>query len=129
MARELVPMPTGEPYQIVKDRYQKERGEARMLEIRCSSCGETVILYQKDGPGPLLRCYVDRVAWPPEIAHLEGISARSLPNLECGSCHTVIGSPMVYKPEDRPAFNMRPGFFSQAPYKPDINISIPDEAA
>jgi hypothetical protein len=62
-----------------------------------------MLIYQKDGPGSLLRCYLDRIHFPKELNGKE--------NLNCAGCNRTIGTPMIYKPEQRPAFRMRHGMF------------------
>ncbi|KKS56835.1 MAG: hypothetical protein UV23_C0035G0007, partial [Candidatus Nomurabacteria bacterium GW2011_GWF1_42_40] len=49
-------------FTLKRDKFRKARGGyARILEIRCEKCGHFLALYQKDGPGPLKRMYVDRI--------------------------------------------------------------------
>ncbi len=70
--------------------------------------------YQKDGPGPLLRCYWDRIHYPkalgPKLCALSNLSLA--PVLLCSFCRVVIGTPMIYEKEHRFAYHMRLGFFS-----------------
>jgi hypothetical protein len=70
--------------------------------------------YQKDGPGPLLRCYLDRIHHPETLAKRqeEAFDKNSAHKLACPSCHIVIGSPILYEKEARPAYHLRPGFFT-----------------
>ncbi len=75
-----------------------------MLAMTCGQCKAYIMSYQKDGPGPLMRCYLDR------IHHPEELEQRS-PKLVCLECGVVVGSPMMYEKEDRPAYLMRPGYF------------------
>lgn len=85
-----------------------------MLVMCCSQCGEYVMSYQKDGPGPLLRCYLDRIHHPEGLAERQGhfFDKNTSPKLERPSCKVVIGSPIIYEKETRPAYHLRPGFFS-----------------
>ncbi|HLB93822.1 MAG TPA: hypothetical protein VJJ81_01110 [Candidatus Babeliales bacterium] len=100
-------------FKFKKDAYMKKRGTPIMLKISCMQCKKYLMSYQKDGPGPLLRCYLDR------IHHPENLKARqyhdfiksSAPKLNCEICKIVIGTPIVYEKENRPAYHMRPGFF------------------
>jgi len=88
------------------NRYTKVRGEPKFLRIFCASCNELVIIYQKDGPGSLLRCYTDRIHYPRLV--YPGTS------LKCRKCSETIGLPMIYKPEQRPAYRMlRDKFFME----------------
>lgn len=103
-------------YQPKKDRYSKARGgNFRFINIVCSVCSAHVALYQKDGPGALLRMYVDRIFAPPTLAALQNQvgGKKDLPNLQCTKCGALIGTPMVYDPENRLAFRMVPGSFSK----------------
>lgn len=100
---------------FIYDSYQKSRGTPVLLIITCTNCNCYIMSYQKDGPGPLKRCYLDRIHHPEELKkrqHLE-FDKKTLPKLECPSCQTVIGSPIIYEKESRPAYHLRPGFFSQ----------------
>ena len=59
--------------------------------ISCSNtaCGEQLYLYQKDGPGPLLRCYADRIS---EKTAAFGITLFSA--ITCRMCDQLISYPM-----------------------------------
>jgi len=99
-----------------KDRYTKARGgSSNFLDLYCTKCDNHLLLYQKDGPGSLLRLYLDRIFEPDELADFQykngGKSA--LPNLRCPDCGSLIGTPMVYKPEGRLAFRLQRGSFSK----------------
>jgi ribosomal protein S27E len=96
-------------YEIKKDKYLKSRGgSAHFLIIRCANCGTDVLLYQKDGPGQLLRMYKDRIIAPEKLADdLKDITDKGkLPAIKCSECGAVLAMPMVYKPEDRLAFRV-----------------------
>jgi hypothetical protein len=67
-----------------------------MLEISCEKCGQLVCCYQKDGPGPLKRMYLDR---------MENFSAFG-ESLSCPNCSELLGLRIIYKKEDRPAFRL-----------------------
>ncbi|MBI2459151.1 MAG: hypothetical protein HYV53_01190 [Parcubacteria group bacterium] len=103
-----------EKHVFKKDRYSKARGgNSCFLNIFCSSCKSHVALYQKDGPGALIRMYLDRIFAPSNLADLQykGGSKKNLPNLQCKNCHALIGNPMVYELENRLAFRLVPGAF------------------
>jgi hypothetical protein len=96
-----------------RDSFAKSRGRPALLIISCSACNEYIMSYQKDGPGPLLRCYLDRIHYPEALKarqYLE-FEKQSAPKLECEHCGIVIGNPIVYEKENRPAYHMRPSFF------------------
>lgn len=101
-------------FKFKNDSYMRSRGAPAMLVMACTNCNCYVMSYQKDGPGPLIRCYLDRIHHPEQLENRQykAFDKRSSPKLECPSCHTVIGSPIVYEKEDRPAYHLRPGFFT-----------------
>ncbi len=94
---------------LKRDRFSARRGGgSKALDVFCNKCNNVVIIYQKDGPGPLLRCYADRIIYPKHYLS-EGISyVKEMPKLVCNDCNAVIGIPTRYKEhgEDRLAFNM-----------------------
>jgi len=101
-------------FKLKNDSYTKRRGAPSILQIYCAPCNEYIISYQKDGPGPLLRCYLDRIHHPEELAarQHEPFNKKTSPKLTCTKCNTTIGSPIIYEKENRPAYHMRPGFFT-----------------
>lgn len=101
-------------FKLKKDRYAKSRGgPSKYLYIACGNCEEPAMVYQKDGQGRLLRCYADRIVWPPELvdaqAELTAETIKQAGVLACASCESVLATPMVYEPENRPAFRIIPG--------------------
>lgn len=103
-------------HKFKKDRYAKSRGgSSRFLNIVCSACNTHIALYQKDGPGALLRMYIDRIFAPPALAALQDqVSDKNdLPNLRCSKCDALIATPMVYELEHRLALRMTHGSFSK----------------
>ena len=103
-------------YKLKKDRYVNTRGgNSHFLNIYCSNCGQHIALYQKDGQGSLLRLYLDRIFNPKELSELHRSSAKKndVPNLDCPGCGSLIGAPMMYKPEKRFAFRLIRGSFVQ----------------
>ncbi len=107
--------------EIVRDRYAKERGPSMLLEISCSQCKTPIMIYQKDGEGRLLRTYLDRIRYPEklveEVSNTNFNNKNAKMNLACPNCHQVIGVPMIYEREKRPAFRMLHGTFSKMKYK------------
>ncbi|MEK7518393.1 MAG: hypothetical protein AAB424_00490 [Patescibacteria group bacterium] len=92
---------------LKRDKFRKARGgHARVLEIRCEKCGHFLALYQKDGPGPLKRMYIDRILSPQYLAGFFKIPLKKLPQLACKSCQRLIGIPYLYEKEKRPAFRL-----------------------
>jgi len=82
---------------IQHDRFQKVRGGwSRILEVRCAKCGHQLCRYQKDGPGPLKRMYLDRII---------GTVTRGA-TLSCPKCKEVLGTATIYKKEKRSAFRL-----------------------
>lgn len=92
-----------------RDKYASARGgSSKFLSLHCSECNAFVALYQKDGPGRLLRLYLDRIFEPLELTSLQAeVRQRSaMPSLKCPKCGSLLGTPMVYKPEKRLAFRL-----------------------
>jgi hypothetical protein len=88
------------------DRYRKARGGySRLLDVSCAKCGRRVCLYQKDGAGILKRMYVDRMQSLTKV--LLGSS------LVCTACKEVLGTKIVYKKENRPAYRLFAGAVSK----------------
>lgn len=79
------------------DQYRKARGGwSRTLEITCEKCETPVCRYQKDGPGPLKRMYLDRII---------GLQTNE-ENLTCLRCDSILGLKIVYEKENRPAYRL-----------------------
>jgi len=79
------------------DKYKKARGGwSRILDIRCEKCENHIAFYQKDGPGPLKRMYLDRMS---------GHTVDS-DKLACSNCNEILGTKIIYKKEDRPAYRL-----------------------
>ncbi len=89
-------------------------GTAKLVDVACGACGARVLVYQKDGPGWLKRCYLDRILDPPEYETLQrrkGIRGpEDLPNLVCLSCGVLIGTPVRHK-DGRLAYRLIRGSF------------------
>lgn len=105
------------------DSYTKRRGAPALLVIKSACCGRYIMCYQKDGPGPLLRCYIDRIHHPPHV-RLQKYSINKhtdLAPLVCVACNIIIGVPMLYEKEKRPAYEMQESRFTYARFnKRDI---------
>ena len=84
---------------LKNDRYRKARGGySRFLRVSCESCGAFLLLYQKDGPGPLKRLYIDRIVAPDGLGKAKQLS--------CASCKMAIGTFSIYEKEKRPAYRL-----------------------
>ncbi len=99
-----------------KDNYSRARGgPTKFLYVSCSSCHEPAMIYQKDGPGTLRRYYSDRIVWPPRLVQEQSkVTAETVKqagSLACSTadCGNVFAHPMVYEPENRPAYRAIPG--------------------
>lgn len=95
------------------DAYRQKRGKPALLNILCAQCDNYIISYQKDGPGPLLRCYLDRIHSPEPLKNRQytEFDKETAPHLQCDACKIIIGSPVIYEKENRPAYHMRQGYF------------------
>ncbi len=108
-------------HKFKKDRYANARGgSSEFLNIYCSSCNTHLALYQKDGPGNLLRMYLDRIFEPGDLSALQDSNSPT-PALKCSSCGQLIATPMIYKLEDRAALRLIRGTF----YKKKSNGTYP----
>lgn len=107
-----IELPNGGTYKIKNDSYRTARGAAAILEIFCTNCDNLALIYQKDGPGPLLRCYLDRIAWPESYSQLEK-KFENLRDINCEHCGAFIATPMIYEKENRLAYRMTASAFRQ----------------
>ena len=90
-------------FKFIKNIYTENRGGiSQYLNIYCEHCGDHLLLYQKDGPGPLKRMYFDRIIAPENL--IRAIRKKEVPNLVCNSCKRLIGIPSIYYKEKRPAY-------------------------
>jgi hypothetical protein len=98
---------------IKKDRFLRERGgAAKILDISCAKCNKLIFVYQKDGPGWLKRCYLNRIMGSElKISDLD----LNTKNLIC-SCGQIIGSLTKHK-DGRLAFSMIRGNFKRSNHK------------
>lgn len=88
------------------DKYRKARGGySRFINIFCSQCGEYFLLYQKDGPGPLKRLYLDRIFAPEENVGLQKQEVKHVKHLACRKCNNLIGLAGIYKKENRKIYH------------------------
>lgn len=66
------------------------------LNIHCISCGTLLYRYHKEGPGSLVKCYVDRI-----------VEDRTRGDLQCPQCGQVFARPIeIHK---RPAHKIIQG--------------------
>jgi hypothetical protein len=98
------------PVKLKRDRFSARRGGvSKALDIHCGGCGNVVLIYQKDGAGPLLMCYADRIIYPEVYKKLKNSkSVKDMPKLICNDCDAVMGLPTRYREhgENRLAFKM-----------------------
>jgi hypothetical protein len=86
----------------------KRGGPPNMLQLFCTHCDSYVITYQKDDIGELKRCYLDRILHPAALKDLDkkGFDVNSAEDLICQVCAHKIAQPIIYAPEDRPAYKI-----------------------
>ena len=95
---------------LKKDKFRITRGgHSRLLNLNCRSCGGFVLNYQKDGPGPIYRLYLDRIFAPIELVNLQYKNLKEISPLRCKDCKKILGVPYVYKKETRKAFRVFSG--------------------
>ncbi len=93
---------------LKRDKYKSARGgRSKLLDILCRKCGTPVLVYQKDGPGGLLRLYLDRIRFPQDLAGLRHLPLGDIPYLKCPACGELLGAPYIYAKEKRPAYRLR----------------------
>ena len=95
-------------FKFKNDRYRKARGHrTRLVNLFCRVCKEKIMVYQKDDyPGRLRRLYFDRIFFPKNLADLEKKNLKSVPTLQCPKCKENLGTPYIYKKENRKAFKV-----------------------
>ena len=94
---------------IKKDKYFRKRGSyARIIKVKCAKCNNLLFLYQKDGPGWLKRCYLNRI-----------ISEKRFSPSKKLECCGVIGIPIKYK-DGRDAFHLIHGKFKRSYGSPKL---------
>ncbi|MBS3116305.1 hypothetical protein J4421_01790 [Candidatus Woesearchaeota archaeon] len=94
-------------FEFKKDEYKSARGTySRLLNLFCRVCGEKILVYQKDGPGNLRRLYFDRIFSPKKWTNLESKPLNAVQILSCPKCKEDIGTPYIYKKENRKAFQI-----------------------
>ena len=96
-------------YKARKDQYTKARGgSSTLLSIACNKCRHEVLLYQKDGPGPLLRIYLDKILAPKDlVSKVNKYKTKSrMTDLACPDCKRILAAPMLYEKEHRLAYRL-----------------------
>lgn len=88
-----------EKFELISDPYRKARcGYSPFLTVSCEKCAHLLALYQKDGPGPLRRMYLDRIRASNIV--------KSGKDYSCPSCKKVIGTSYEYAKENRKAIRL-----------------------
>lgn len=99
---------------LKQDKFRKARGgHSRLIDVSCSKCSEQLFSYQKDGPGILKRTYLDRITNSERFENLQNLSLDKIPQLICPKCGEHIGTPIVFKKENRLAFRLFEGAVSK----------------
>ncbi len=96
-------------YKPRPDKFTEVRGGySTLLSIACNKCRHEVLLYQKDGPGPLLRMYADRILAPDNLVKkTANITIQEEKNdLICPACNRVLAAAVIYEKEQRLAFRI-----------------------
>jgi len=89
-----------------KDKYLNARGgTAKHIDLSYAKCEEKLFTYQKDGPGFLKRCYLNRILGREELSSAK--TQEEMKNLKC-SCGELMGTPMKYE-DRRLAFKIMKG--------------------
>lgn len=99
---------------LKQDKYRKARGgQSKLLDVCCAKCDERLFSYQKDGPGLLKRTYLDRICSSEKYENLQYFALVEIPQLICLKCGAHIGTPIIYKKENRLAFRIFEGAVSK----------------
>ena len=77
-----------------------------MLDVCCRKCENTVVIYQKDGPGNLRRLYLDRIFAPKNMVGLQSSNIKDISILKCPECQEMLGTPYIYTKEKRKSFRL-----------------------
>lgn len=94
-------------FEFKRDKYKSDRGgHSRLLNLYCRVCENLIAIYQKDGPGNLRRLYIDRIFYPKSFNNLQDKPLSEIPNLICSKCKEAIGTPYIYKKENRKAYKV-----------------------
>jgi ribosomal protein S27E len=104
---------------IKKDKYLKSRGGSiSLLLISCSNCNKYSFVYQKDGPGKIIRFYQDRILLPKElVGEISSYKTKSeMKALKCPECNSIMAIPMIYKKENRLAYKVIRGRVKKSNY-------------
>ncbi|HDQ22378.1 MAG TPA: hypothetical protein ENN28_00190 [Candidatus Uhrbacteria bacterium] len=103
---------------LKRDKFKHARvGNSRLYDIICAKCGHKVLVYQKDGPGNLLRLYFDRIIAPAELVDLQKQDIKKVDYLKCQQCQNLLASPYIYLKENRLAFRLFKDQFIKRLYK------------
>ncbi|MEI6326762.1 MAG: hypothetical protein WCO78_01425 [Candidatus Roizmanbacteria bacterium] len=95
---------------FTSDSYKRSRrGYSRLLDITCASCSAHMFDYQKDGPGILMRLYLDRIFRSSTYSDRQNQSLSSIPPLTCAKCNKLLGVPYIFQKENRLAFRLFAG--------------------
>lgn len=82
-------------YSPIVNAFTESRGDPSFIEIKCGKCHFLIFVYQKDGPGPLKRSYLDRV-------HESAVNtSQAAPILKCPQCERKLGCLDNYEKENR----------------------------
>lgn len=99
---------------FIQDEYRVARNNhSRLLEISCEKCGSFLFHYQKDGPGPLKRCYTDRVFEKENFVLASSLAV-------CKACHFPFGLYIMFQKENRPAIRL----FVESVKKKTVPLSV-----
>ena len=95
-------------FEFKNDEYRKARGSrTRLVNLSCRVCGKNIMVYQKDDyPGRLRRLYFDRIFYPKHLVDLQEKPLTEVTTLRCPKCREDLGTPYVYKKENRKAFKV-----------------------
>ena len=91
-------------FEPIQDKYwQNRESYSEFLNIYCEKCGKYQLTYQKDGPGNLMRMYLDRIHAPEKFKGLQN-KRENISDLICDDCGRLMATPRIYEKENRLAY-------------------------
>ncbi len=95
-------------FKFKNDKYRKARGnKTKLITLFCRVCKNEIMIYQKDDyPGRLRRLYFDRIFFPNKLLNLDRKPLSLVKVLKCSKCKEDLGTPYIYKKENRKAFKV-----------------------
>lgn len=106
--------------EIKNDVFLKNRkGYSQIYSLHCRKCNNLISNYQKDGSGPLLRLYIDRIE---NSKYVDDFKIDK--KITCEKCGEIIGLGYIYEKENRPSYRLFQNAVKQKPLNFFSNIKF-----